>query len=277
MRLSTRLYLLLLAATGAGRLLELRVSRRRLRALAQHGVTPLPEPAFRWIVVLHTGVLAGSALEAVLLHRRCRWPLAGAALLAALLANGLRWWAIASLGPHWNVRIADSSGLGVVTRGPYRWIRHPNYLALIVEMEALPLIHSAWLTALAGGAAHALLLRQRIAAEEAVLLRNPAYRAAMGAKPRLLPRIRRRSMVRPPGGRNTSGSAGVPPVPADGCHSRSPRARSNSGRNGPILLSPFPCGGRGDESPGVHGQGYLGDAAASRLPLPSRGRIVASN
>ncbi len=191
MRLATRLYLLLLAATGVGRLIELRISQRHQSALARHGVAVQSEPAFPWIVVLHTGVLAGSALEVLLLRRRPRPAVAAGPTIAALLATGLRWWAIATLGQHWTVRIADSLRLGVVSSGPYRWLRHPNYLALIVELEALPLMHSAWLTALIGGAAHVLLLRRRIAAEEAVLMRNSAYRAAMGGKPRLLPRIDR--------------------------------------------------------------------------------------
>jgi methyltransferase len=85
----------------------------------------------------------------------------------------------------------DSSALGVVAGGPYRWVRHPNYLAVFAELLALPLIHSAWLTALLGGLAHIWVLRRRIAVEEAVLLANPAYRAAMSHKPRFIPRIRR--------------------------------------------------------------------------------------
>jgi methyltransferase len=190
-RLATRLYVLLLAVVGAGRLLELRISRRHQAALARYGAAPVPEPAFPWLVALHTGVLAGSALEAILLRRRQRRALAAAAAAAALMAGALRWWTMATLGQHWNVHIVDSLHLGVVSHGPYRWLRHPNYLALIVELEALPLMHWSWLTALIGGAAHLLLLRRRIAAEEAVLMRDPAYRAAMGAKPRLLPRIGR--------------------------------------------------------------------------------------
>jgi methyltransferase len=188
--LGTRLYLLLLAAAGGGRLVEMQVSRRRLRALRARGVEQAPEPYFRWIVLLHAGVLAGAALEALLLKRRPVRPLAIGAVIAALLANGLRWWVIRSLGQHWNVHVVDSLGLGVVTSGPYRWLRHPNYLALIVELEALPLIHSAWLTALIGGVAHALLLRRRIATEEALLLQSAEYRALMAPRPRLLPRLR---------------------------------------------------------------------------------------
>lgn len=191
MGMGTRLYLLLLAVAGAGRLIEMQVSRSRLRALAARGIAPLPDRQFRWIVLLHAGVLAGSALEVVALRRRIVRPLALGSMSAFLLANGLRWWAIRTLGQHWNVHVTDSLRLGVITNGPYHWLRHPNYLALILELEALPLIHTAWLTALLAGVAHIWVLRRRIAAEEAVLMRNAGYRARMGARPRLLPRLRR--------------------------------------------------------------------------------------
>jgi methyltransferase len=81
----------------------------------------------------------------------------------------------------------QSAQLGVVTRGPFRFIRHPNYAAVFIELVALPLIHTAWLTALVGAAGHVWVLSRRLAVEEPVLLANPAYRAAMAHKPRFLP------------------------------------------------------------------------------------------
>lgn len=191
MRLRSSLYLALLAAVGAGRLIELGVSRRRQRALATRGVPLVRERYFSGIVAVHTAVLAGSALEVAVLERRVIPALAIVSGIAFVLANGLRWWVIATLGEHWNVHVMDSAGLGVVTTGPFRWLRHPNYLALIVELEALPLIRTAWLTALIGGIAHAFVLRRRVATEEAVLMRHPEYRSAMASKPRFLPRLAR--------------------------------------------------------------------------------------
>jgi methyltransferase len=186
---SLHLYLLLLAAVGLGRLLEMRLSRRHQRALraALPDAAPAPEPAFAAMVALHTGVLLAAAVETVLLRRPFHAALGVPALLAFALANGLRWWVIATLGQHWNVRVVSSMQLGVVTSGPYRWVRHPNYVAVFVELAALPLIHGAWLTALVGGALHLLILRRRIALEESVLLADAGYRAAMGDKPRFLP------------------------------------------------------------------------------------------
>jgi methyltransferase len=74
-----------------------------------------------------------------------------------------------------------------VDSGPYRWVRHPNYTAVFVEMLALPLVHSAWITAAAGGLAHLFVLRARVAAEDRVLLASADYVARMGSKPRFLP------------------------------------------------------------------------------------------
>src|SRR5207237_8958273 len=109
---------------------------------------------------------------------------------------GLRCWVVATRGPHWNVRIMSSLAMGVVSDGPYRWIRHPNYVAVAVELTALPLVHGAYLTAVLGSAAHLWVLAHRIGAEEAMLLADPAYRAAMGPKPRFLPRLRSGARLR---------------------------------------------------------------------------------
>jgi methyltransferase len=187
-------YLGLVLAVAGLRLFELRVSRRRQRALIARGMRKVGEPHFRAMVALHTTILIASGLEAWLVPR---WPipvLSAAALLVLLAANALRIWVIATLGPHWNVQIVDSAPIGVVTGGPFRFIRHPNYVAVFLELLALPLIHGAWITALGGAAAHVWVLLQRIRAEEAVLLANAEYRRLMGGKPRFLPlpgRLRR--------------------------------------------------------------------------------------
>jgi methyltransferase len=190
--MSVRWYTIYLTAVGLGRLIELRISHRHQRALAMRGSVKIPEPHFRHMVLLHAGVLLGSGLEVRLLRRPFRQALALGAGVIVLLANTLRWWVIRSLAGHWNVQVMNSLELGVVTDGPFHWIRHPNYAAVFLELTAIPLLHSAWLTALIGMLAHIAVLRRRIAIEEAVLLANPTYRALMGPKPRFVPRILRR-------------------------------------------------------------------------------------
>ncbi len=180
-------YLLLLAAVGVGRLLEMRMSRRHQRALAASGFVREREPAFPLMVALHTGVLVGAAVEVLAAPRPVAAALAVPAAIAFALANALRWWVMRAMAVHWNVQVVNALPLGVVTTGPFRWIRHPNYVAVFVELLALPLIHAAYVTAAVGAAAHAVILARRIAFEERFLLSDATYRATMGQKPRFIP------------------------------------------------------------------------------------------
>jgi methyltransferase len=121
-------YIALLAIVGLLRLVEIRVSRRNQRYLASHGVAKVPEPHFRWMVIFHTAILVSAGLEVVLLQRPLLPLLAAPMAVLFLLANGLRFWVIRTMSWHWNVEVMDSTKLGVVTGGPYRWVRHPNYV-----------------------------------------------------------------------------------------------------------------------------------------------------
>ena len=138
--------------------------------------------------VLHTGFLLACAAEVVLLQRpfvpALGWPMLG----LALAAQALRYWAIATLGPRWNMRVIVVPGAPPVDRGPYRWLRHPNYVAVAIEGLALPLVHGAWLTALVFSVANAWLLAVRIRCEERALATYCDYDARLGALPRFVPR-----------------------------------------------------------------------------------------
>ena len=184
---ATVLFMLLVAAVGVCRLLEMRLSRRHQRALAERGAPVLAEPVFRAMVALHTGVLVAAVVEVLALGRPAAAAVAIPALIAVGLANALRFWVIATLGVHWNVRVVPSMPLGVVTSGPYRFVRHPNYVAVFVELVALPLVHGAYLTAIAGAALHVVILQRRIRLEEATLMADAGYRAAFAHKPRFVP------------------------------------------------------------------------------------------
>lgn len=183
------LFLALVAFLAVTRLVELRLSERHRRALFHAGARPIAEPGFAGMVALHVAVLAGSVLEVVLLGRSVPAWLGIAFSLVVLGAGLLRVSAIRSLGEHWNVRVVDSTELGIVTSGPYRFIRHPNYVAVFLELTLLPLVQGAFLTTALGGAVHLFVLRRRILLEEAVLLKSPSYRARMGDKPRFVPNV----------------------------------------------------------------------------------------
>jgi methyltransferase len=187
MDISVIAFLALLLAVGLLRIFELRVSSRHQQQMIADGATKVSEPRFRWIVFVHTALLIGAALEVVLLRRPFVPILSAVMLFIFLSANAVRLWVVRTMGNHWNVQVMNSTGLGVVTSGPFRFVRHPNYAAVFLEVLSLPLIHTAWITALLGGAAYAVTISQRIALEENVLFANPDYRAAMAGKPRFLP------------------------------------------------------------------------------------------
>jgi methyltransferase len=180
-------YLVVVAAVALLRFAELAVSARHRRVLAAAGATAVREPHFKWMALLHTTILAGAVIEVVALRRPFVPALAIPALILLVAATWTRWWVIQTLGQHWNVGVMDSTRQGVVDTGPYRWVRHPNYTAVFVELLVLPLVHTAWITAVLGGAAHVFVLRSRVGAEDRVLLANADYKVRMGGKPPYFP------------------------------------------------------------------------------------------
>jgi methyltransferase len=177
----------LVLAIAALRLFELNVSRRRTAALIASGAARVSEPHFRAMVALHGSILAGSLIEASLRADPSPAALTATMVAIVLAANALRLWVITTLGRHWNVQIIASLPLGVVSDGPFRFVRHPNYLAVFVELLALPLVGGAWITAAVGGVLHAWVLYHRIRCEERMLMSHAEYRARMGHKPRFVP------------------------------------------------------------------------------------------
>ena len=178
-------YLAFLLLVGVERLAELRLSRRNARLAFSRGAVEVGAGQFRLMAILHAGFLPACALEVVALHRPFPGAIGVLALALALGAQGLRWWAIASLGSRWNVRVIAVPGEAPVRRGPYRWVRHPNYIAVAVEMACVPLAHGAWLSALTFSALNAFVLRERIRVEERAL--GDAYQRAFAGVPRFLP------------------------------------------------------------------------------------------
>lgn len=186
--LDTRLlYTALLLVVALGRLVELRIAGRNLRGLLSRGGVEIAPGHYPWMVLLHTLFLIACPLEVWLLDRPFVPALGAGMFLLLVLAAGLRWWVVSALAGRWTTRIVVLPGVAPVTGGPYRFLRHPNYLAVILEILALPLIHTAWITALAFSLANALLLRVRIRAEEAGLARLSDYETAFSGRPRLVP------------------------------------------------------------------------------------------
>lgn len=186
--MSTRLlYTALVLLAAAGRLLELRVANRNRRALLARGGIEMGSGHYPWMVALHTAWLIACLAEVWLLGRPFLPWLGIPALALFLAAFALRYWVISTLGERWTTRIVVLPGVPPITGGPYRWLRHPNYLAVVLEIASLPLVHTAWLTALVFSLLDGILLRVRIRAEEEGLSRLSDYDEAFAERPRLIP------------------------------------------------------------------------------------------
>jgi methyltransferase len=166
---STGWYLLLIAATGLERVAELVVSTANARWSFARGGVESGREHFPAMAALHVGLLVGAPLEVLLADRPflpwLGWPM----LAVAVAVQALRWWCIVSLGRHWNARVIVVPGARLVTRGPYRRWRHPNYVAVMAEGIALPLVHGAWLTAVGFTVLNTFVLRARLRVENAAL------------------------------------------------------------------------------------------------------------
>ena len=169
MSTSQTLFTVLIAAVGLERLAEMVVSNRHAAWAFARGGVESGRGHFPVMVLLHTALLVGALVEVVAADRPfiplLGWPM----LVLVGLAQGLRWWCIATLGPQWNTRVIVVPGAALVAGGPYRLLRHPNYVAVVVEGFALPLVHTAWVTAGAFTVLNLLLLSVRIRVEEQAL------------------------------------------------------------------------------------------------------------
>jgi methyltransferase len=178
-------YLAFLGLFGAERIAELLLSRRNARiARARSGVES-GASHFRWMAAVHALFLPACAAEVLFLHRPFPGALGWVCAALALAAQGLRWWAIATLGWRWNVRVIVVPSEPPVRGGPYRFLRHPNYVAVAVEMLCVPLAHGAWLCALIFSLLNALLLRVRIRVEETAL--GAGWQREFSSLPRFIP------------------------------------------------------------------------------------------
>ena len=163
------MYYLFIALIGAERLVELVVSRRNATWSFARGGREFGRGHYPVMVGMHAALLLSCVAEVFFAHRpfipALGWPMV--AVVAA--STAVRWWCATTLGKHWNPRLIIVPGAELVRSGPYRWVHHPNYMAVAAEVVAMPLVHSAWLTAIVFTIANAAVLRVRISAENRAL------------------------------------------------------------------------------------------------------------
>ena len=183
---------LLVAAAILQRLAELVHSRRNLARLSDAARAADSSANWSVLVLLQTLWLAGCALEPAWRGEVPRAELYWTGLALFLAGELLRVWCIASLGPSWNARAKVDPGLRVIAHGPYRFLRHPNYLGVLLELVGLPLMGAAWWTLALLFVPHLVVLTQRIRGEDRLLFALPGYAEAMAGKSALWPRFARR-------------------------------------------------------------------------------------
>ncbi len=168
---------------GAERVVELFIARRNRAWAFARGGQEFGAGHYPWMVALHTSLLVACLLEVGLAPTPVSWAWVLSFTALVLVTNALRYWVIVTLGPLWNTRVICVPGAERVTSGPFRWLTHPNYVAVVVEVAALPLIHGAWRTALFFTLANAAVLTARIRIENDALRRF--YGEASAAVPRI--------------------------------------------------------------------------------------------
>jgi methyltransferase len=184
---SAQFYTLAIVAIGCERLVELAISRRNAKWARARGAVEYGQGHLRWMKLLHTAFLLGCVLEVWLASRLFVPWLCWSCAALVLASQGLRYWTIATLGRRWNIAVLVLPDVPAEAKGPFRFVRHPNYLAVIVEGVAIPLAHSAFITAAVFSVLNAYLLRVRIRCEEQALARHSDYEARLGARRRFLP------------------------------------------------------------------------------------------
>lgn len=167
--MSQWLYTVFVLAVGVERLVEMVVSKRHAAWALERGGVETGRGHYPFMVVLHTALLVGCIAEVWLADRPFLPVLGWTSVALVVVCQAVRWWCITTLGPRWNTRVIVVPGLPLVTAGPYRYLSHPNYVVVVIEGAALPLVHSAWLTAVVFTVANAALLTVRLRAERRAL------------------------------------------------------------------------------------------------------------
>ena len=178
----------ILAGLMIQRIWELAVSRRRLAAAEEAGAAErIREPFYPAMVLVHAGWFAGCWSEVLLIRPQYYAWIVIPMLAVWAVSLSLRLWMLSALGELWNVRLVSREEQPVISTGPYRFVRHPNYLSVILEITAVPLLLGAYWTALAATIANAAVIGLRIRNEEAYLFAFEEYRDMFADKKRLIP------------------------------------------------------------------------------------------
>ena len=153
-------------------LAEMQLSRYNERRLRARGAVEPEDDVYRTMAWAYPGLFVLMAVEGALVGPAPgAATLAGAALLGA--SKALKFWAIATLGTRWTFRVLVPPGSALVTKGPYAWLRHPNYVAVMGELASMALLVGARVSGPVAMLLFGVLIRQRIRVEESALRHPP--------------------------------------------------------------------------------------------------------
>ena len=189
------MYIIFLMIVSATRLMEMQISRRNASWAFKNGGLEVGKTHFKFMVVLHTAFICSCGIEVLFTHRpfipALGYPMIGLAISAQII----RFYTISVLGKFWNARVIFVPEQPVITHGLYQYIRHPNYLAVIVEIFALPMIHTAWITAIFFSILNAWMLTVRIRSEEQALSEHCRYMDSFKCQGRFLPSFHKEQKI----------------------------------------------------------------------------------
>ncbi|WP_409270420.1 isoprenylcysteine carboxyl methyltransferase family protein [Neobacillus sp. SCS-31] len=170
------------------RIAELIIARKNERRMKREGALEFGQAHYPWMVLMHTSFFLSLILEVWALTKGLSplWPI----LLAVfILAQVGRIWALSSLGKYWNTKIIVLPGANIVRKGPYRFIRHPNYAIVTIELLVIPLLFGAFITAAVFAVLNAIILSVRIPAEEEALRKLAEYDKMKERPKRFVPQM----------------------------------------------------------------------------------------
>jgi methyltransferase len=149
-------------------LVELQLSVSNERYLRAHGAIEPPDDVYLVMRLAYPGVFLAMGLEG-LSHTTLSRDMVLAGVLLLGWAKALKFWVMSALGRRWSFRVLVLPELGLVAHGPYRFMRHPNYLAVLMEIASVGIALEAGITGLIGFLGFAWILRRRIQVEERAL------------------------------------------------------------------------------------------------------------
>ena len=168
------IFYIILSIVILQRLLELVIAKRNEKNMRTQGAYEVGASHYPLMILLHVSFFISLLVEVTTFNLTSS-PLFLVFLIMFLCVQGLRVWCLTSLGSFWNTKIIILPGANVVTKGPYKYLRHPNYLVVSMEIALLPLMFEAYFTAICFTILNSLMLSIRIPTEERALKEATNY------------------------------------------------------------------------------------------------------